>query len=406
MGILDTHAHTAVSSTINKLIEQTSPSDGIMEAELPNLIDMIKLQTDFAEPGPTEAARAIRKKLKYGVTKAQYNALNLLDLLVANGGNGKMVLFYNDRKLLDRIVALAAPYPEGSVDAKVSKKARSLVTIWRNEYVGDQSRESLVGLFSRCGFGKGKIRRAVPDFMNDEADQETPFEEYGSSSAGGSASSTMASGYGHDNSFSSRPKTNSELDKQYRIPKINYEKETPRIYQTIAEADVLATNLQNSLRSLQPGELSIHSAKANDSFDSCRIIRRKILRYLQLVDKEELLGALLKCNDELVKGLQRYEELGQPRDDSDDEDSLAGYETDELLDDGLGREEAEKEVGQEVKRVEEVKMPEKVVKKSRKVTPARIPPPIPPKSPSLRVKEDDDDPFSDVNKVERAAVWR
>ncbi|QPG74971.1 hypothetical protein FOA43_002310 [Brettanomyces nanus] len=437
MGFLDSHAHTSVSTTINKLIEQTSPdgSDGLMVAELGNLLDMIRLQNDRDEPGPTEAARAIRKKLKYGSPESQINSLNLLDLLVTNGGTGKMALLYSDRKLLDRLVSTASPATEStSIDARVTKKAKILIYVWSDVYRDDEAREPLVKLFLRCGFGhrlRRENRRLVPDFMADEADPDTPFEEvYGDgdvierrSRMGGSDEEEEDDDDFQPTRGIRRPKTNSELDKQFRIPRIDYEKETSRIFKIIAEADVLSTNLQNSLRTLEPGELSIHSSRANDCFDECRLIRRRILRYLQLVDREELLGALLKCNDELVASLKRYEDMSEPvgasrvTGDSEGEDSLADYETDDSLDDGLD---------DRFKDLNEAKtkniLPEIPILKVR--------PPVPPKSPSLRIpkeirpgksstakpvvskleaerkEEMDADPFGDDNQVERATVWR
>ncbi len=48
----------------------------------PDLVEVIKLQGS----GPTEAARAIRKKLKYGNVHRQIRALVLLDGLIQNAG--------------------------------------------------------------------------------------------------------------------------------------------------------------------------------------------------------------------------------------------------------------------------------------------------------------------------------
>lgn len=418
MGFLDSHAHTAVTTTINKLIEQTDPSgeDGIMESELGNLLDLIRTQSDSSEPGPTEAARAIRKKLKYGTASAQMNALNLLDLIVANGGKGKMALFYNDRKLANRIVVAASSYQGTSgVDRHVVKRAQGLLWAWKDEYEGDETREELAKLYLRCSMCRVKAKKhEVPDFMNDDADLTTPFEEIGRDEPEEPVKT-------HRRTVS-KPKTNRELDKQFRIPKLDYDKETPRIYKTIAAANVLSTNLEDSLHLLQPGELSIHSSKANDCFDQCRVIRRKILRYLQLVDKEDLVSALLKCNDDLVASLKHYADKSEPagapksaNDDADSVDSLSAYETDDSLDDGLDS------------RFRDLSEP--VPQATRDSTSLLAPsihkkrgPPIPAKAPELRLPkpsfrrndststegsgEEGADPFSDTHKVEKAAVWR
>lgn len=449
MGFLDSHAHTAVSSTINKLIEQTDPNgdDGIMEAEIGNLLDMIRLQKDPIESGPTEAARAIRKKLKYGSISAQINALNLLNLLVANGGEGRMALLYNDRKLLDRMVKTVSPYTgDASIDRRVVRKARELVLAWKEEYEDDDSRESLADLYGRCGLGRksGRVatRESVPDFMNDEADESSGFDtrigsrlddEVDEESIGG-PSEFRGSSYRSENPKRgvTRRKTNKELDKQFKIPRIDYEKETPRIYKIIAEANVLSINLEDSLRVLKPGELSIHSEKANKCFDECRLIRRRILRYLQLVDKEELLSALLKCNDDLVACLKHYADLSEPAearrsaagnaDASTDDDSLSDYETDESLDDGLGaqfRDAGIAPIDASNDRRDSVSSDSSLKRVPVKsAAPGRPAKPLafrvkrgkrekPAAEPSVRreTEVDDADPFSDDNKVDRGSSW-
>ncbi|GAV27291.1 hypothetical protein PMKS-000755 [Pichia membranifaciens] len=184
--------------------------------------------------------------------------------------------------------------------------------------------------------------RQVPDFMNDEADMDyTPFDDDGDDYSNADEQSRYSyadepSRYStNGSSQSSRPKTNAELDKKFKIPRINYDKEGPKIMQLIGQANIMATNLLNILNSLDKNELSIHSIKANDAFDECRAIRRKVLRYLQLVNREELLGPLLKCNDDLVVSLKKYEEHSVPvearvtnNSDSDDFDSLQDYESD------------------------------------------------------------------------------
>ncbi|KAG7830977.1 hypothetical protein KL920_001568 [Ogataea angusta] len=330
MGFLDTHSYTAVTTLANRTIESSpiDSDDACMEMELPELLEAIRLQRNSLEPGPVEVARAIRKKLKYGSFKEQFNALKLLELLVANGGP-ELNQLYNDSKLLDRLKYTIVTRPEVSgVDPRIRKRATQLAVGWRNEHARTGNAGGLFSLASSASVARAvRPKRKVPDFMNDEAD-ETPFEEVYETPDEESDDSSQNRRHGSSRTASRlvASMTNRELDKKYRIPQINYEKETPKIYQTIAEANVLSTTLTNTLKTLEPDELSIHSAKANRDFDNCRAIRRKILRYLQLVNKEELLGALLKCNDDLVRSLKLYEEMAEPR-DGGETDSLADYET-------------------------------------------------------------------------------
>lgn len=380
MGFLNNHQYTAVTSIINDCCDQNEPSsdDYYIETQLSSLLDAIRNQTDFSEPGPIEAARALRKKMKYGDLNDQYNALKILNLLIINGGK-EMKSLCDDYKLLNRLeFYFKDPSTSNSTNVnsnlssdigpnkKIAELARSLMAEWYHEFPDDNRLKNINLLYERNMNGRklkkrsnkssnSNSRRQVPDFMNDEADMDyAPFgsdndddnninndptdDDYSLYSASVNTHSRTNT-RNTSGSNINRPKTNAELDKKFKIPKINYEKEAPKIMQLIAQANIMATNLLNTLKSLSSEELSIHSIKANDSFDECRAIRRKVLRYLQLVNREELLGPLLKCNDDLVVALKKYEEQSVPiearvtnngvNDDSDsDYDSMQDYESD------------------------------------------------------------------------------
>lgn len=351
MGFLNSHPYTAVTSIINDCCENGdthSTDDVYMQSQLSSLIEAIYHQKDFTEPGPIEAARAIRKKLKHGTINEQFNALKMLDLLVINSiDDKKMAPLFNDDKLLDRLQVILTnddSYNQ-KVDKKIFKLASSMMRNWYSEF-GDsyQNLNNIILVYKRCSknknfkrkvnsnsfdddfaddndddafqegsssaftrqtnsnsrYSRATTRDTVPDFMNDEADMDDDFDDY-----------DLEDDY-DDSSYKRKattikPKTNEELDRKFKIPKINYEKEAPKILHLIAQANILSTNLINSLDSLKPDELAIHNIKANDAFDDCRAIRRKVLTYLQLVHREELLGPLLKCNDDLVTALKKYE---------------------------------------------------------------------------------------------------
>jgi LAS seventeen-binding protein 5 len=451
MGLLTSHKRTAVTSIIDDCCEQAEidHDDYYIDQQLSSLMDAIRNQKDYVEPGATEAARALRKKMKYGSAKDQFNALRIVDLLVTNGAYYKfMQPLFDDDKLLDRLqyyliggknmndnyYSANTAGLTSTQEKKLSNLAFSIMTGWYDEFKDVSSLNNMIVLYERClknrqnktkkkhgGDSYARRNTEVPDFMNDDADMDTPFASY----------------QDDDASSTNRPKTNAELDKKFKIPRINYDKEAPKILQLIAEANIMSTNLMNTLNSLQKDELSIHSIKANDSFDECRAIRRKVLRYLQLVQREELLGPLLKCNDELVVSLKRYEEKSVPpgtkiqRDDSDEEDdgdydSLADYESDNepairpsnknarAYDSDADDDDDEDDDNGASDRY--VKNEEPPLTSDYKV-PRKAPPPVPPKSSILRsatfnsgpgpqkpiiiskAARSDYDPFSDDNEV-------
>lgn len=102
----------------------------------------------------------------------------------------------------------------------------------------------------------------------------------------------------------------------------NLEKEKPQLLQTIASSSVASTNLMNALKLLNREKLRVseHEETVN-RFETCKALRRQILRYIQHVESEQWLGSLINANDSLVEALMAYEILDKSvDDDSDSED--------------------------------------------------------------------------------------
>lgn len=89
---------------------------------IPDLVEVIKLQAS----GPTEAARAIRKKLKYGSVHRQIRALVLLDGLIQNAGP-QFQRAFADEPLLERLRVCGS---SDMSDPAVKKKCRELFALW------------------------------------------------------------------------------------------------------------------------------------------------------------------------------------------------------------------------------------------------------------------------------------
>ena len=72
--------YSAVTVSVENLTSEQYEEDDF--SGIPDLVEAIKLQAT----GPAEAARAIRKKLKYGNVHRQLRALTILDGLIQNAG--------------------------------------------------------------------------------------------------------------------------------------------------------------------------------------------------------------------------------------------------------------------------------------------------------------------------------
>lgn len=72
--------YSAVTVAVESFTSEQWEEDDL--SGIPDLVEVVKLQAT----GPAEAARAIRKKLKYGNVHRQIRALVLLDGLIQNAG--------------------------------------------------------------------------------------------------------------------------------------------------------------------------------------------------------------------------------------------------------------------------------------------------------------------------------
>ncbi|GMM33035.1 Lsb5 protein [Saccharomycopsis crataegensis] len=305
----DDKPYTAITASINQLLGEKTVEEFEPEIQLPGLLESIKIQ---GAEGATEAARAIRKKLKYGTPTVQYKALVLLELLVSNGGK-PLTPLYNDTKLLDRLKVMIS---DDTLIPRVRKKVIAMVAGWKSEFSNDPRYSELVSLHkyaknyykSRSGGANQPVRRQVPQFMDDSAD-EFSDSEYDRISQVGSIRRHGGSVPGEVTGTS-----NAALDQAYEIPDIDLRKAGPEIDKILAAATSGATLLKNQLSQLNRsrGEIAMDNDMCAIQFEKCRQIRRKVLRYLQVISEGEYLGLLIHANDELVEALQKYSDYSKP----------------------------------------------------------------------------------------------
>ncbi|KAK9236992.1 hypothetical protein V1525DRAFT_405275 [Lipomyces kononenkoae] len=462
MGFLTDHPYTAITVTIDQLVTDQFEEDDV--AGIFDLIETIRL----SPTGPTEAARAIRKKLKYGSVHNQLRALTILDCLIENGGKRFQTQFA-DEPLLERMRILAT---DQTTDPDVKKKMSGLCVRWAAAYKDTAGMTQVAQLYKQLPQRKREPPKKQPfvdpdeDMEDDhEHDRETEVPPAKPSRPGegsrrrtpeeiradrvrekkvedeqrerrrlerereGRDSPASASG----SASASRSGSLSRAD-QPKVKPFDLAKEKPLLLQTLAEAGTAATNLANSLKLInRERELATDNIKATENFNRCRQLRRMILRYIQSIESEDYIGALIHANDELVAGLQLYSKMSQPiENDSDSED----YDDDESeseteSDSNESRRANSQNPG---RRSVSVTSPRKQ-STNRRRTPSvghdaspnsvgpsaeslahkRKPPPIPIKNPILQEfkakmviskPEDDegDNPFGDANKIETPSV--
>ena len=108
-------------------------------------------------------------------------------------------------------------------------------------------------------------------------------------------------------------------DKKTKGQKFNLEREKPQILNSIAASSVASTNLNNALKLVNREHRQVSDdAEVVKRFETCKMLRRQILRYIQFVETDEFLGALIQANEELIGGLMAYEVLDKSMDDDSD----------------------------------------------------------------------------------------
>ncbi|KAH8161109.1 hypothetical protein CIB48_g7136 [Xylaria polymorpha] len=335
--------YSAVTVTIERLTSETFDEDDL--SGIPDLVEVIKLQAS----GPAEAARALRKKLKYGSVHRQIRALVLLDGLIQNAGPRFQRTFI-DEPLLERLRVCGT---SDLSDSDVRKKCSELFRSWAAEYQNTPGLERVARLYKELPRRKQVVtqdkskvlRETEQDPFRDSEDEAEQHQSSPPPHAPQASSSRppvsypqpsqtiqsyshtrSSSGSGTFFSSSSKDKKKKDKDKGKKKPrpfKLELEKESMKA--AIADSSIAATNLNNGLQSInRERERISENAVAVERFEICKRLRRRILRYIYYVEDEQWLGGLLHANDELVVALMTFEQLDRSIDaDSDSEDELA-----------------------------------------------------------------------------------
>ncbi|KAJ0158262.1 Protein lsb5 [Colletotrichum tanaceti] len=436
--------YSAVTVSIETLTAETYEEDDL--SGIPDLVEVIKLQAS----GPGEAARAIRKKLKYGNVHRQLRALTILDGLIQNAGP-RFQRAFADETLLERLRVCGT---SDLSDPDVKKKCTELFRSW-SQYKSTPGLERIAKLHQELPkrkvavtqerskavretenpFGEeGEDKPSSPTGRAGESSQpqRTPYLPYGDSpnantapghanSTSGHAKSSSRSGSSFFGSSKDKSKKKDKEKKGKRKP-FNLELEKDAMKGAIAESSIATTNLTNHLQTInRERERISENPQAVEQFEGCKQLRRKILRYIHHVESEEWLGSLLRANDELVTALMTFEQLDRSIDaDSDSDDELAEQAHIYRMVSEKGKQSMSPPPpdvsGLSISHTPSPRPPPppRPVPRSRPAPAPPAAPPAPAKPPRPPVQqaqpdsdeEDDDDPFADKNALETPATER
>jgi len=335
---------TAISQLIERITREEYDEDDL--SDLPQLLEAVRLQRST---GATEAARALRKKLKYGNPHRQLRALTILDDLMRNAGSAFQRSFA-DEPLLERLRALPM---DPVADPDVKQKCSRLYRQWALQYKDTEGMRDIASLYQQLPQRKKAVnkenskvlRETEQPHEDDEEDTTRPTHSRNTSASGpadpGRRRSSVA-GTQHLSSFGILASPfhaehhhsdgvgffSSKRDKKpttARAP-FNLEKEKPVIKQVISSASIESTNLLNALMHINREKERVgDNPNVRKRFEACKQLRRQTYRYCSIVMDEAYLGTLLHANDQLSDVLVLYEQLDRGFDyDSDSEDHEEG----------------------------------------------------------------------------------
>ncbi|GAA5841366.1 hypothetical protein JCM9279_000627 [Rhodotorula babjevae] len=290
--------------------------DGIAE-----LVESINLQP---MTGPTEASRAIRKKLKYSNIHGQLRSLTILKALVENCGPRFQTTFANER-LLERIKVLAG---DPHTEPQVKKKVMSVLGSWYIQFKDDPKMQLVAGLYKSCGGGKQASRTAATEAY--EA-QQARYERESAARAERKAAEIRAREA--EKERIAKAKADKERMKQQarsgtqtrtRRPPFNFEQEKPKILASVGQGTQAAQRLVNALQHVNREKESVTTnARVQECLEKAKADRKALIRYIQLIDQDadgDFLGTLIATNEQIVNAVQMYDRMSKPAElDSDDE---------------------------------------------------------------------------------------
>ncbi|KAI0077440.1 hypothetical protein K474DRAFT_1661700, partial [Panus rudis PR-1116 ss-1] len=293
---------------------------------IPEVVESINIQAT----GVGEASRAIRKKLKHGDTHQQYRALVILRALVENGGH-KFQTSFADSHLIDAIKHLAH---DPSTDPKVKKKLLSVLAAWHAQFKDDPSMSMVSSLYRQCRPAAAHTQQMQTlhsagldmTYENEKKRQEERERKEKEK----------------EEKRKAKEKARLEAEKKKKAVKrkpFNFEEEKPKILTAIANASQATNNLINAITLVNTEHDSLQTnARVQECLAQVRLARKPIVRYVQLVENEDMIGTLIDTNDRIIAALDTYDTLSKPTvTEQDIKDVQEGLAAAKIHDSELGK---------------------------------------------------------------------
>ncbi|KAF3492401.1 VHS domain-containing protein [Arthroderma uncinatum] len=298
-----------------------------------NLIEVIRLQAS----GPSEASRALRKKLKYGNVHRQLRALTILDFLIQNAGE-RFLKSFADEPLLERLRVIAT---DPHTDQAVKDKCQQLYSQWTVSYKGVAGMERVTALYRQLPKRKKPAGEQHSKILKEPV--EEPLGHSVSIVAGDGPSKALNSNSPTTSkqsrsSFISGRKFKRDMDKQTADAKDARKAEkghaksrtaSPEdiraIQRAVVDVGFTVSRLEDALKLVNREKQRVSEVQdVMIPVKRCKELRVELLRLLHKIDDDDYLGILIHNHEELVNALLAFEVMDKSvDDDSDSEEESA-----------------------------------------------------------------------------------
>jgi hypothetical protein len=260
----------------------------------------------------------------------QLRALTILDGLMQNAG-ARFQRTFADEPLMERLRLMPR---DDLVDPDVRAKCNLLYRQWAVAYKSTPGMSNIATLYKQLPrtrkptAAQSRVVRETEEQAQREEDSppsspvRTTRSPATSNAAATASTWTPQRPVTLEKTAKSSSFFKSSKDKKggKRKP-FNLEKEKAKLTETIGNANLAATNLYNALKLINREHQRVsENGECTNRFETCKVLRRQVLRYIQLVESEKYLGSLLSANDELVKALMAYEFMDKSIDADSDSD--------------------------------------------------------------------------------------
>lgn len=310
MGFFKDHQ----KSEITKIMDEIFHNQSLNTRKLNKVLELIDLKDDKSlyvqQNNLMELSRILRKSLKYGVSvNERILALDVIDYIIDKLDPEEIdnENFLRDKKLNGnlKLAYVGRPYAMNKIQKSKEIKLFQETTM---NYINTTWSQKYPYFRSYLELYVDPASNNVIDYASD-SESTNPRKKR--------EPNKKKKAYLKD---SADPSVLPE-DLQYGIPIIDANKLSTKINAAVAEAHKATSLLENRLTVINKKVYSNDDEEATEYFIKVRQQRRKILRYLQLVTEGEYLGILIKCNDDMVQVLDKY-------------DALSSLEPDEFFDSG------------------------------------------------------------------------